>query len=336
MCAPADVRAARSARILIWCGITLVRVAEPDVESDRTPMALAEHEFGGPWTEVKLDAISDYLSFFTNALKNKFELWYIDAFAGSGERTATQVTGGILDGTPIDEERVQLAGSAKRALAIQPPFHHFVFIEQHRKRHKALEQLVTQHPEKDIQPQKGDGNELLSSFFAGEPWATQEGGRGKHRGVVFLDPYAMKVRWETLQSLARTGAIDVWYLFPLNAVVRQLAHDFRAVDKGKQASLDQIFGTTEWREQLYSTHTHVGLFDEVDVSFTRRSADQRKIEQYARDRLKTLFPYVSDPLPLLMPSGAQLFSLFCLSANTSGRAQSLVAKGVAHVLKKYD
>jgi three-Cys-motif partner protein len=80
-------------------------------------MADAEHEFGGPWTEIKLDAISDYLGFYTAALKAQpnpsrpFELWYVDAFAGSGERTATIESGGLFEGTPVTRARVQLDGS---------------------------------------------------------------------------------------------------------------------------------------------------------------------------------------------------------------------------------
>ena len=31
----------------------------------------ATHQFGGPWTEIKLDAITDYLNFYQNALKNR-------------------------------------------------------------------------------------------------------------------------------------------------------------------------------------------------------------------------------------------------------------------------
>ena len=42
-------------------------------------------EFGSVWTEAKLDAIENYLNFYTNALKNKnLNFVYIDAFAGSG------------------------------------------------------------------------------------------------------------------------------------------------------------------------------------------------------------------------------------------------------------
>lgn len=30
-----------------------------------------EHEFGGSWTEIKLDAVADYLGFYTRALQAK-------------------------------------------------------------------------------------------------------------------------------------------------------------------------------------------------------------------------------------------------------------------------
>jgi len=303
-------------------------------------MADAENEFGGPWTEVKLDAISDYLGFYTAALKarpsptNPFHLWYVDAFAGSGERTVVMESGGILDGTPVTRARVQLDGSAKRALAVTPPFKHLVFIEQHQKRFAALKQLEILHPNRGIQCRDGDANESLRRLFGSPPWSNQRNGRGIHRAVVFLDPFDMAVRWETLKILADPGAVDVWYLFPLNAVVRQLAHNYGAVTADKQASLDEIFGTSSWRDELYETRVEPSLFDEPSTS-TRRKVTQREIEAYFQTRLKVIFPYVSNPLPLLTPRGAQLFSLFCASANASPPARALVAKGVDHILKKY-
>lgn len=310
------------------------------VPSDGLEMADAENEFGGPWTEIKLDAISDYLRFYTGALKSKpnpnrpFELWYVDAFAGSGERTVVREFGGIIDGGPITRARVQLDGSAKRALAIEPPFKHVVFIEQHQKRFAALKRLESQHGNRNIRCVDGDANAALQNLFGSPPWSIQQAGRGVHRAVVFLDPFDMAVKWNTLRSLAETGAVDVWYLFPLNAVVRQLAHDYQAVTPDKQASLDEIFGTPSWREELYETREETSLFDEPSIS-TRRKVTQRQIESYFRERLETLFPYVSNPLPLLTPRGAQLFSLFCTSANASPPARALVAKGVAYILKKY-
>ena len=62
-----------------------------------------EQKFGGIWTKQKLNAVENYLSFFTTALKEKsFKLCYIDAFSGSGNIT-------LKDGQEID-------GSALRAL----------------------------------------------------------------------------------------------------------------------------------------------------------------------------------------------------------------------------
>ncbi len=42
--------------------------------------------FGGSWTKEKLDILQRYLNAYTTALKNQpFRLWYIDAFAGTGD-----------------------------------------------------------------------------------------------------------------------------------------------------------------------------------------------------------------------------------------------------------
>jgi len=44
-----------------------------------------QQKFGGPWTVEKLNILSDYLAFYTTALKSMpFDLIYIDAFAGTG------------------------------------------------------------------------------------------------------------------------------------------------------------------------------------------------------------------------------------------------------------
>ncbi len=47
------------------------------------------HRYGGTWTELKLDAVTYYLECYTKALTHRrFILWYIDAFAGTGDRIA--------------------------------------------------------------------------------------------------------------------------------------------------------------------------------------------------------------------------------------------------------
>jgi len=76
-----------------------------------------EHRFGGSWTEQKLAAVRYYLDFYTMALsKQPFETWYIDAFAGSGDRTEARLAGGLFEQAPIGTEDVTLDGSATPAL----------------------------------------------------------------------------------------------------------------------------------------------------------------------------------------------------------------------------
>jgi hypothetical protein len=58
---------------------------------------MAEHSFGGPWTERKLKCLRDYLSayrtiFTGNPKARYFSTWYIDAFAGTGSRTTAADT----------------------------------------------------------------------------------------------------------------------------------------------------------------------------------------------------------------------------------------------------
>lgn len=298
-----------------------------------------EHLFGGEWTDLKLKAVAEYLQFYTSALKNKpstsspFQLWYIDAFAGSGQRTAIIETGGLDSGLPIGREKVQLEGSARRALKVHPPFRHLVFIEKNARRHRALQALAREFPARDIRPIRSDANEELAGLFSTAPWVGRD--RGLQRAVVFLDPYGIGVKWKTFQLLAATERVDVWYLFPLQAVLRQLAHDLDAVDSAKQASLDEIFGRSDWRADLYrARRCEPDLFG-YQRGGRERAMEAREVEAYFQTRLRTIFPFVSDPVPLVTTRRLQSFSLFCACANPSPVAQQLIRKGVDHVIRKY-
>jgi len=290
------------------------------------------HRFGGVWTEIKLRALTEYLYFYQNALKNKgFETWYIDAFAGTGDRHAELQQGGIFEQSPIEHVERILDGSARKALNIDPPFSHYWFIEKHRGRAEALRALKAEFPH-DITVMPGEANLELRALFASPPWANHANSR-KQRGVVFLDPYGMSVEWSTLQILAETKRVDVWYLFPRKAVVQQLAKDSRGIDDGKRRRLSQIFGTDDWEREFYSVRpVQGGLFDQPNDAPMDRMATPEEICAYARKRLKTLYCYVSEPLPLIV-RGRDFFELYCLSNN--GPAVSLIEKGVDHVRRKY-
>lgn len=144
----------------------------------------------------------------------------------------------------------------------------------------------------------------------------------------------MAVDWATLALLASTRAVDVWYLFPLDAVSRQLAGNIDRVDDHKRRRLDEIFGTKDWEDEIYKTETTQDLFAE-EITTKTRTFDRGQIERYAQGRLRTIFREVSEPMPLLNDRSRQIFSLFCLSNSASDAAISLIRKGVAWVLKKH-
>jgi three-Cys-motif partner protein len=293
------------------------------------------HRFGGAWTELKLDAVHYYLGFFTRVLRAQpFDLWYLDAFAGSGTRTIERETGGLLEVAPIGGGKEELAGSVLRALAVDPPFSRHIFIEGNESRFRELEKIRTDRPETKIICRHGEANAELRNIFTTSPWSNQIAGRGKLRAVCFLDPYGMNVEWETLKLLAASRAVDVWYLFPMLAVTRQLANDIARVDEHKAAKLDAIFGTQNWRQELYDTRVFTNLFEET-VTTSVRKVTLPQIEEYARERLQTLFRYVSPSLPLIADGRGQLFSLFCLSNSSSDTAIELIEKGVRATLKKF-
>jgi three-Cys-motif partner protein len=290
------------------------------------------HRFGGVWTEIKLKALTDYLHFYQNALKNQgFETWYIDAFAGTGDRNTEQQKGGIFEGAPIEHVELILDGSARKALRISPAFNHYWFTEQHRGRAAALCALQEEFGH-EISVKPGEANAALRDLFTSPPWAGDVNS-GRQRGVVFLDPYGMSVDWSTLELLAATKRVDVWYLFPRKAVVQQLAHDIRGVDKGKRERLAQIFGCDDWEDEFYRARpAQISFLDPLPVETKDRVATPGQISAFAQKKLGGLFCYVSSPLPLIV-NGSDFFELYCLSNNR--HAISLIRRGVDHVMRKY-
>lgn len=146
----------------------------------------------------------------------------------------------------------------------------------------------------------------------------------------------MSVRWDTLRFLARTGRADVWYLFPLHAALRQLSHDHAALDPSKRAALNEVFGTLDWEDRFYEFRpTPTNLFDFADAATPSRVADPDKVERFAAERLRTIFGFVSEPIPILTQHKLCKFSLFLLSGNSYPRAITLIEKGGAAQIKKY-
>lgn len=295
------------------------------------------HPFGGPWTEIKLAAIDAYAHFYTTALQHKnFALWYIDAFAGTGSRHEKQTVGGLFDGAPIDIEEVALAGSARRALDVRPPFRHFVLIDQKEKHYRALCTLRDAHPDREVRVLQGNAHDRLAELFAEPPWIEGAHGWRSQRALVFLDPYAMSVHWPTLELLAATERADVWYLANLKAAVQQLALAHAKLDEGKRRALSDFFGTPDWEPRFYRFLGETAdLFTGAIDPGGQRIASREEIAAFYREQLGTLFRYVSTPLGLAVGSHQDYFQLYCLSNNPSPNALALIKRGAEGVINKH-
>jgi three-Cys-motif partner protein len=108
---------------------------------------MLEHEFGGNWTEDKLRRLRKYLVaylriFAVNQKASFYRTWYVDAFAGTGSRSAQTRSTPLLDygdGYLVEDETPKfLDGSAKIALSLDSPFDRYLFIEQQKKRAEVL------------------------------------------------------------------------------------------------------------------------------------------------------------------------------------------------------
>ena len=290
-------------------------------------MSIAEHEFGSGSTDIKLSVVEGYLRAFNQALRPIFrDLWYIDAFAGTGERTERVEASEASLFDPGSRERVERRrGSARIAIDIKPAFDRITFIEKNPKHCAALEALRAEHPGRSIEVRNGVADTEIRSLIAGQSWTSR-------RAVILLDPYGMSVSWETLVEIQKTKAVDVWYLVSLSGLFRQAARDGRALDKSKRAAITRMFGTDEWETAWYTKTTKTDLFGEVD-ELHQRTADVSAIEAYATKRLSELFPKVLKPLRLENARGVPIFSLFFAVSNPDGKAIGLAQKIAGHMLK---
>ncbi len=215
---------------------------------------------------------------YQKALSNTaFRTLYIDGFAGSGEIPLTEHKDGLFD----EDVQTVIAGSADRALNVDPPFARYIFIDKRKKCVEALKTKFGDNPNAERATYfVGDANELIQQVCRVEKWRSQ-------RGVVLLDPFGSQVHWETIEVVAATEALDLWYLFPAGlSVFRQISKD-GTVDPTHEPSLTRLLGTAEWKSAFLKPSSQGDLFGEPvsqEKVVTPESAAQFMIE-----RLRSVF-----------------------------------------------
>lgn len=283
----------------------------------------------GPWAKEKLEALGQYLSFYTTVLKNQGH-WlrgtiFVDAFAGAGLaqiRTPPSSSAGpdLFGSDPeLDTEEAEFVkGSPRVALEITNPFSSYLFIDRDPQRVAELQALQAEYRSgPPITIHEGDANAALQTWLAsGVDWR-------HHRAVVFLDPFGMQVPWSTIEALARTRAIEVLINFPLGMAIQRLMTRSGAIPTGWQISLDTFFGSPDWWGLVYEQDA--GLFGQG----VRKVSDSsvRLLEWY-RSRLRSAFGHVSAARLIKNTRGNPLYYLIWAGPHATA------LKGAEHILNK--
>jgi len=283
----------------------------------------------GPWAKEKLDALGQYLSFYTTVLKKQGH-WlrgtiFVDAFAGPGlsrvrtKEKATEPPG--LFGPDPESDKAEaefLKGSPRVALDIANPFTSYIFVERDPQRIAELQALKDQYAStRAITVHEGDANAALQNWLSsGIDWA-------HHRAVVFLDPFGMQAPWSSIEALAKTKAVEVIINFPLGMAIQRLLTKSGDIPPGWQMSLDTFFGSPEWRQLVYA--------EDADLFGPKK----RKIEgsgvrllEWYHARLKGIFGHVSTARLIKNTLGNPLYYLIWAGPNATG------LKGAEHILGK--
>lgn len=285
------------------------------------------HQFGGDWTQEKLERLRKYLPaymriFTKNKWARRYTTYYVDAFAGTGTRTSSDIervsTLSLFEDFQ-DENDVRrfYKGSSQIALELDPPFERYIFIENNLRYVQELRNLKRRFPDRQIQIVQQDSNEFLQEWCKGMNWRLS-------RAVVFLDPYGMSVDWTTIEALGATNAVDLWVLLPVGQAINRLLMR-KGIPEGPWAEkLTRFFGTEAWKDSFYRTNRQ--LQEQLSLLPTdnlqmdlEKSATFESIGTFFSERLGTVFVKVAEnSLVLLSSKNVPLFQLFFAAANPRG------------------
>lgn len=273
--------------------------------------------FGGNWTQQKLQILSKYLRayrkiFDKNERARHFRVAYIDAFAGTGVVPRPEIEGAFAELIPslAKAEEEFRKGSVRRALEVDPQFHHYIFVERDRTKCAELSDLRNEFPSRNIDVVNDNADAALLK------WCREMDPR-RERAVIFLDPFGAAVEWNVIKAIAETKAVDLWILFPFSAVNRMLTRD-RKPSPSWSDKLTRVFGTTNWEDKFYSSSLMPSILGpEHEIEFVYKTANRTGVVDFFAERLRTIFAEVASP-GFLFNSRSLLFVLFFASNNKTG------------------
>lgn len=239
----------------------------------------------------------------------------------------------MRESLPLIDEAAEVSevteGSARRALRTLPSFDRYLFIDAKRRNVSSLRGLKDEFPSvaDKIFVERGDANDAIEEYC--------DNHRNSDRAVIFLDPFGNQVRWETIETIARTVGIDLWYLFPAGlGVLRQISEDGTPHIDAEE-SLDAMFGTPEWRNHLVEQHDQQMEMFSGSSEAARRVESADAVTRYMIARMKG--PFGGRVLDSWLPLGQgrrHWYSLILAWSNPSDKATELVRRVGTDIMRR--
>jgi three-Cys-motif partner protein len=255
----------------------------------------------GFWSEVKLEIVRDYASAYSKILSKQSSIsryLYIDAFAGAGFHVSKR-SGEFVPGSPLN------------ALNIEPRFSEYHFIDLNPARVAGLQELSD--VSNNVVVHHGDCNRLLLEKILPKCHYSDFA-----RALCLLDPYALSVDWQVLETAGRMKSVEIFYNFMMmDANMNVFWRSPERVSTEQRARMTAVWGDESWRDAAYKKEQK-SLLDEG--GFFEEKASNQRIAQAFKDRLRNVagFRYVPDPIPMCNSSGAVVYYLFFASPNATG------------------
>ena len=297
--------------------------------------------WGGKWTEEKLDAFEKYVKAYLTIMNNcrdayGWKLLYFDGFAGSGTRTPEDIVDNqeahnlFEQEVSIDDLKVY-QGAADRVVKIESDkvrsFDHYYFVDNNKENCELLNERLSQYEIKGrrhhLNYDANDAVRMLSRTLRGN---------SNCKALVLLDPFGMQINWDSIVSL-KGLSVDLWILVPTGVIVNRLLE--RKIDKEKGLAhakkLTSFFGMTEDEIQkfFYTETTEQTLFGDDEVMMTKAGNSIRRIAKLYVQQLKQVFPHVTEePLVLYNTTNVPIYHLIFAAKNGTAMkiAQEIIKK----------
>lgn len=234
----------------------------------------------GRWAKDKYFYIGRYLDLFSTAMKNIWNLYYIDLFAGCGK-------------CRVRDSGEEIDGSALMSLNIRFPFTKYLFVDSNPEALDSLEKRIKSSGSLDrVKLLHGDCNERVEEIIKEIP---QKGSLC----LAFIDPTGLQIKFATIKQLTEERRIDLIITFPEGMAIKRNLEIF--LNQG-HSLLDDFMGDTSWREQYRKELVALHSFDR-----------KRKFVELYREKLESIgYLEIKSANEVLIRSSARKLPLYYL------------------------